>query len=101
MAGIQVRLHGLCNEKMPKLSPKPLAPLTPHPLTRQLPPCLPGHHPNNCTSQGVDIQLTILKTLLSLVTDLPTIHSRLLAFSGPDARLTGCVALFLQVFRRC
>jgi hypothetical protein len=30
-------------------------------------------------SQGVDIQLKILQTLLSLITDFPAIHGRLLA----------------------
>ncbi|KAF8500785.1 hypothetical protein F5888DRAFT_1793216 [Russula emetica] len=34
---------------------------------------------NDGMSQGVDIQLKILQTLLSLITDLPTIHGRLLA----------------------
>jgi len=34
---------------------------------------------NDCISQGVDIQLKILQTLLSLITNFPTIHGRLLA----------------------
>jgi hypothetical protein len=34
---------------------------------------------NDCMSQGVDIQLRILQTLLSLITNFPTIHGRLLA----------------------
>ncbi len=34
---------------------------------------------NDCMSQGVDIQLKILQTLLSLITNFPTIHGRLLA----------------------
>ncbi|KAI0263538.1 hypothetical protein BC834DRAFT_827343 [Gloeopeniophorella convolvens] len=34
---------------------------------------------NDCMSQGVDIQLKILQTLLSLITNLPAIHGRLLA----------------------
>jgi len=34
---------------------------------------------NDCMSQGVDIQLKILQTLLTLITNFPTIHSRLLA----------------------
>jgi hypothetical protein len=34
---------------------------------------------NDCISQGVDIQLKILQTLLSLITNFPTIHDRLLA----------------------
>jgi hypothetical protein len=34
---------------------------------------------NDCISQGVDIQLKILQTLLSLITNFPAIHGRLLA----------------------
>ncbi|KAI9452204.1 hypothetical protein F5148DRAFT_1237059 [Russula earlei] len=34
---------------------------------------------NDCMSQGVDIQLKILQTLLSLITNFPAIHGRLLA----------------------
>jgi hypothetical protein len=34
---------------------------------------------NDCTLQGVDIHLKIFQTLLSLVTNFPTIHCRLLA----------------------
>jgi hypothetical protein len=33
---------------------------------------------NDCISQGVDIQLRILQTLLSLITNYPTIHGALL-----------------------
>ncbi|KAI0300723.1 hypothetical protein B0F90DRAFT_1722805 [Multifurca ochricompacta] len=36
---------------------------------------------NDCMSQGVDIQLKILQTLLSLITNFPAIHGRLLANS--------------------
>ena len=34
---------------------------------------------NDCMSQGVDIQHKILQTLLSLITNFPAIHGRLLA----------------------
>jgi hypothetical protein len=34
---------------------------------------------NDCMSQGVDIQLKILQTLLSLITNFPAVHGRLLA----------------------
>ena len=34
---------------------------------------------NDCISQGVDIQLKILQTLLSLITNFSAVHSRLLA----------------------
>ena len=34
---------------------------------------------NDCMTQGVDIQLKILQTLLSLITNFPAIHGRLLA----------------------
>jgi len=34
---------------------------------------------NDCISQGVDIQLKILQTLLSLITNFPAVHGRLLA----------------------
>jgi hypothetical protein len=34
---------------------------------------------NDCMVQGVDIQLKILQTLLSLITNFPSIHGRLLA----------------------
>ncbi|KAI0030497.1 hypothetical protein K488DRAFT_54152 [Vararia minispora EC-137] len=34
---------------------------------------------NDCMSQGVDIQLKILQTLLSLITNFPTVHGQLLA----------------------
>ena len=39
------------------------------------------HHPNknDCMLQGVDIRLKIYQTLLSLVTDFPTSHNKLLA----------------------
>ena len=33
---------------------------------------------NECMSQGVDIQLRILQTLLSLITNFATIHGQLL-----------------------
>ena len=33
---------------------------------------------NDCVSQGVDIQLRILQTLLSLITNFPAIHGDLL-----------------------
>jgi hypothetical protein len=34
---------------------------------------------NDCMSQGVDIQLKILQTLLSLITNFPSIHGQVLA----------------------
>jgi len=34
---------------------------------------------NDCISQRVDIQLNILQTVLSLITNFSTIHGRLLA----------------------
>ncbi len=37
---------------------------------------------NDCMAQGVDIQLKILQTLLSLITNFPAIHGRLLADVG-------------------
>ena len=53
-------------------------------------PCAPSRSPslrsralfiiqtmNDCTLQGVDIHLKIFQTLLSLVTNFPTIHCRL------------------------
>ncbi len=47
---------------------------------------------NDCMSQGVDIQLKILQTLLSLITNFPPIHGRLLGdvrlSYGPDKLLT-------------
>jgi Dimerisation and cyclophilin-binding domain of Mon2 len=54
---------------------------------------------NDCMSQGVDIQLKILQTLLSLITNFPTIHGGLLAdvrvlwFSILDQRTEMCYAL--------
>lgn len=33
---------------------------------------------NDCVSQGVDIQLRILQTLLSLITNFPAVHGALL-----------------------
>lgn len=33
---------------------------------------------NDCMSQGVDIQLRILQTLLSLITNFPAVHGPLL-----------------------
>jgi hypothetical protein len=46
---------------------------------------------NDCMSQGVDIQLKILQTLLSLITNFPTIHGRLLA----DVRASACTLFAL------
>jgi len=34
---------------------------------------------NDCMSQGVDIQLKILQVLLSVITNFPAVHGRLLA----------------------
>jgi len=45
---------------------------------------------NDCITQGVDIQLRILQTLLSLITNFPTIHGELLG----DVSLRAIMHLF-------
>ena len=45
---------------------------------------------NDCMSQGVDIQLKILQTLLSLITNFPAVHGRLLANVRTSVSLSCC-----------
>ena len=51
-------------------------------MPRRLPLRGPSHHPNG-EYQGVDIQLKILQTLISLITNFPAVHGRLLANVRP------------------
>ena len=44
---------------------------------------------NDCMTQGVDIQLKILQTLLSLITNFPAIHGRLLADVSNKSHIVG------------
>ena len=41
----------------------------------------------DCINQGVDIQLRILQTLLSLITNFPSVHGELL---GDVSRIDWC-----------
>ena len=50
---------------------------------------------NDCMSQGVDIQLKILQTLLSLITNFPAVHGRLLANVRTSNLLSFCAPRFL------
>jgi len=48
---------------------------------------------NDCTSQGVDVELKILQPLLSLVTIFPAVHSQLLANVCTLILLSSCPLL--------
>ncbi len=54
---------------------------------------------NDCMAQSVDIQLKILQTLLSLITNFSTLHGRLLANVSVWSRIVG--VLTDGVSRRC
>ena len=53
---------------------------------------------SDCMNQGVDIQLRILQTLLSLITNFPAVHGQLL---GDVCILYITVTLRLQSVRPC
>jgi len=52
---------------------------------------------NDCMSQGVDIQLKILQTLLSLITNFPAVHGRLLANVRTPVSFSCCAPLLYLV----
>ena len=45
---------------------------------------------NDCTSQGVDVELKVLQPLLSLVTNFPAVHGQLLANVRTSILLSSC-----------
>ena len=53
---------------------------------------------NECMSQGVDIQLRILQTLLSLITNFPTIHGQLLGDVSRHSgvQICGCALILIM-----
>ena len=50
---------------------------------------------NDCMTQGVDIQLKTLQTLLSLITNFPAIHERLLADVSDKSHIVGVHSLLM------
>jgi hypothetical protein len=75
------RLHRLRNEKCQSYHHCPRLPSTPHRLARAFLSATLAitQTMNECMSQGVDIHLRVLQTHLSLISNFPSIHGRLLA----------------------